>query len=369
MRELSKPILRAWGAWATRATYRTRRISSSTLRGGASRALTCWPAASPVSLSRALASRSFGIWSEPAPVALMTTGRRCGGASWTWLLVSILALCWLRTSQSCLFGTKGLSLSAFFESFRDLGYSVTARVINCFEHGVPQHRARLFIVANRDVRAFRWPEPRRKRTTLRDAIGDLPVVPGGQRHEELRYRARQPLTPFQKRMRTGLPPASRTVIHDHITRAVRHDDWEAYGELEQGQTYADLPRRLRRYRSDIFTDKYKRLAWDELSRTITAHLAKDGYWYIHPEQHRTLSIREAARLQTFPDHVRFAGAPSHRYRQIGNAVPPMMAESIGKAIIATLKNQTDLPPGPPLAFVATFFAGIDAMQVLSLAEF
>lgn len=239
---------------------------------------------------------------------------------------------------------EGAVLIGFLESFRDLGYSVTARVIDCFEHGVPQHRARLFIVANRDVRAFRWPEPRRKRTTLRDAIGDLPVVPGGQRHEELRYRARQPLTPFQKRMRTGLPPASRAVIHDHITRAVRHDDWEAYGELEQGQTYADLPQRLRRYRSDIFTDKYKRLAWDELSRTITAHLAKDGYWYIHPEQHRTLSIREAARLQTFPDHVRFAGAPSHRYRQIGNAVPPMMAESIGKAIIAALKNQTDSAP-------------------------
>ena len=85
---------------------------------------------------------------------------------------------------------------------------------------------------------------------------------------------------------------------------------EAFACSAEGQTYADLPERLRRYRSDIFTDKYKRLAWDELSRTITAHIAKDGYWYIHPEQHRTLSIREAARVQTFPDWFRFAGQPS-----------------------------------------------------------
>ena len=235
----------------------------------------------------------------------------------------------------------GAVLVGFLESFRDLDYSVTARVIDCFEHGVPQHRARLLIVATQDVGEFRWPEPRHKHTTLRDAIGDLPVVPGGQRHEELRYRARRPLTPFQKRMRAGLSRTSKSLIHDHITRAVRQDDWEAYEELDQGQTYADLPQRLRRYRNDIFTDKYKRLAWDELSRTITAHLAKDGYWYIHPEQHRTLSIREAARLQTFPDHVRFAGAPSHRYRQIGNAVPPMMAKSIGVEIIAALERPTD----------------------------
>ena len=102
------------------------------------------------------------------------------------------------------------------------------------------------------------------------------------------------------------------MIHDHITRDVRPDDAEAFRLLGEGQTYADLPERLQRYRSDIFTDKYKRLSWDELSRSITAHIAKDGYWYIHPEQHRTLSVREAARIQTFPDRFRFAGQPTLR---------------------------------------------------------
>jgi DNA (cytosine-5)-methyltransferase 1 len=231
---------------------------------------------------------------------------------------------------------EGAVLIAFLESFRALGYTVDARVIDCFLFGVPQHRARLFIVATKATGTFEWPEPTGQFTSLRDAIGDLPVVPGGQRAEELRYRPRRTLTDFQNRMRARLGKDQTAVIHDHITRAVRDDDLEAYDLLGEGQTYADLPERLQRYRSDIFTDKYKRLSWNELSRTITAHLAKDGYWYIHPEQHRTLSVREAARIQTFPDRFRFAGQPSHRYRQIGNAVPPMMGEALGIAIKATL---------------------------------
>ena len=129
-----------------------------------------------------------------------------------------------------------------------------------------------------------------------------------------------------------------------MTRAVRADDWEAYTGLQPGQTYADIPARLQRYRTDIFTDKYKRLSWEELSRTITAHIAKDGYWYIHPEQHRTLSIREAARLQTFPDWFRFAGQPSHRFAQIGNAVPPLACR--GRRASAARVDESAVDAGP-----------------------
>lgn len=242
---------------------------------------------------------------------------------------------------------EGAVLIGFLESFRSLGYAVTARVIDCFLFGVPQHRTRLFIVATKDVGAFQWPEPSGEFTSLRDAIGDLPIVPGGQRAEQLSYRPRRALTKFQRRMRAGVSKREKHIVHDHITRAVRRDDLEAYELLDEGQTYADLPDRLRRYRSDIFTDKYKRLSWGELSRTITAHLAKDGYWYIHPEQHRTLSVREAARLQTFPDNVRFAGHPSHRYRQVGNAVPPLMGEALGRALAMALSDPKVAPAASP----------------------
>jgi DNA (cytosine-5)-methyltransferase 1 len=245
----------------------------------------------------------------------------------------------------------GTVLVGLLESLRALGYWVQTRVLDCFAYGVPQHRARLFIIAGRNSAPFEWPAPSERLTTLGDAICDLPPVPGGQRAEQLPYRRRPraQLSAFQRRMRAGLRGREGESIRDHITRSVRDDDMEAYQLLGEGQTYADLPERLQRYRSDIFTDKYKRLAWSELSRTITAHLAKDGYWYIHPDQNRTLSVREAARIQTFPDRFRFAGQPSHRYRQIGNAVPPMMARALGTAIRAHLEGSGKAHVGPASA--------------------
>ena len=227
----------------------------------------------------------------------------------------------------------GAVLSGFLESLGELGYTVDARILDCYRFGVPQHRSRLFLTGPRGGRRMHWPEPINDFVTLRDAIGDLPPVPGGQRAERLPYRAETGRSDPAFRSGCGeISAGDEGWIHDHITRAVRADDWEAYTGLQAGQTYADIPPHLQRYRTDIFTDKYKRLSWEELSRTITAHIAKDGYWYIHPEQHRTLSIREAARLQTFPDWFRFAGQPSHRFTQIGNAVPPFLGEAVGHAL-------------------------------------
>src|SRR5262249_51519214 len=75
-------------------------------------------------------------------------------------------------------------------------------------------------------------------------------------------------------------------------------------------------------------------------RSITAHLAKDGYWYIHPEQHRSISIREAARVQSFPDWFRFAGFRTSAFRQIGEAVAPMVAESLGQKVLEHLGSES-----------------------------
>jgi DNA (cytosine-5)-methyltransferase 1 len=229
----------------------------------------------------------------------------------------------------------GAILTGFCESLRALGYETDARILNAFEHGVPQFRSRLFVVATKSSVKVEWPRPK-ARPTLRDAISDLPSVDPGQRIERIPYA--RPLTPLQRRLRKGVALDDRRWIDDHITREIRADDAQAFALLNEGGTYIDLPDRLRRYRSDIFTDKYKRLEWNNLCRTITAHMAKDAYWYIHPDQNRTLSIREAARVQTFPDWFRFAGEPSHRYRQIGNAVPPLMAQAVGKAVLGALKK-------------------------------
>jgi DNA (cytosine-5)-methyltransferase 1 len=139
-------------------------------------------------------------------------------------------------------------------------------------------------------------------------------------------------------MRHNLATEEAHKVYDHITRPVRDDDAVAFELLGANTRYSELPEELKRYRDDIFDDKYKRLDGDDLSRTITAHIAKDGYWYIHPVQNRTLTIREAARLQTFPDSFRFAGPPSAAFRQIGNAVPPRLGAVIGSGLRTALSR-------------------------------
>jgi DNA (cytosine-5)-methyltransferase 1 len=227
------------------------------------------------------------------------------------------------------------------EELEELGYCVEEKVLDTWRYGVPQFRQRLILVALRDGITFRWAEESSERVSVWNAIGDMPEVDGGWRPEGgaqgwIRYEG--PRTSFQRSMREGVPEADSNKLFDHITRPVREDDAQAFAVMDATTKYSDLPQAVRRYRDDIFDDKYKRLDEDDLSRTITAHIAKDGYWYIHPRQNRTLTVREAARLQTFPDWYRFAGPPSAAFRQIGNAVPPLVASRLGEAVEASLTN-------------------------------
>ena len=233
---------------------------------------------------------------------------------------------------------SGYALTGLLSELEKQGYWTDVKVLKSWHYGVPQLRKRLIVVGLRDGSEFNWPSKSDKRISVHQAIGDLPVVEGGQREETLEYQECNP-SAFAQRMRSTLDETERAIIRDHITRFVRDDDAEVFAVMKPGDTYKDVPEHLRRYRADTFTDKYNRLTWDGLSRTVTAHIAKDGYWYIHPKQDRTLSIREAARLQTFPDSFRFAGSPSNRFQQIGNAVPPLLAEKVGVALREPLDSK------------------------------
>ena len=219
----------------------------------------------------------------------------------------------------------GAVLIAILDVLRELGYSADARVLKAWEFGVPQHRARLFVVGT--SRQFQWPR-RRPPVTLRDAIGDLPAIAAGTAGGVPGLPARPDGVAVSAcGARAVCPP--RALMLSMTTAVATSGPMTRRRSpcSSPGRPTANCPERLRRYRVDIFDDKYKRLVWDDLSRSITAHIAKDGYWYIHPEQDRTLSIREAARIQTFPDSFRFAGHPTVQFRQIGNAVPPALARS------------------------------------------
>ena len=230
-----------------------------------------------------------------------------------------------------------------------VGYQVHTKVVQAWRYGVPQFRQRLILVALREGGPFEWPAEVPRKVTVENAISDLPRVAGGWRPEGgaqgwAEYEG--PRTSFQRLMREGVRGEDKGKVFDQITRPVREDDERAFELLDEDTLYSDLPDELKRYRDDIFNDKYKRLSGRDVSRTITAHIAKDGYWYIHPEQNRTITVREAARLQTFPDWYRFAGPPSAAFKQIGNAVPPRLGEAIGSAVLEALAANPPAQPRP-----------------------
>jgi len=221
-----------------------------------------------------------------------------------------------------------ISLRAMIERLEAIGYTVEERVVDTRLYGVPQFRQRLILVALADGVEFTWPVEAMERVTVDNAIGDLPPVEGGWRPANgdgadpvatgwIPYEG--PRTDFQRRARSTVRSPDAGRIFDHITRPVREDDALAFAQMNPDTRYSDLDPDLKRYRDDIFDDKYKRLDPNDVSRTITAHIAKDGYWYIHPYQDRTLTVREAARLQTFDDSPRNS---SHRNSPTGTRNAP-----------------------------------------------
>jgi DNA (cytosine-5)-methyltransferase 1 len=236
-----------------------------------------------------------------------------------------------------------------------LGYRVYYELLDSANYGVPQTRRRLFFIGTRIGWVYRRPRPTHGTAlpvrTLADAIADLPAVTAPSLVEEVAYvpRARPDLgvtDEYPRLMRSAMSSNERGLLFDHVVRPVREDDIEIFGSMRPGGRYRDVDSRYRRYEikrvgdEEFFADRYYKLPWDKPSVTITAHMAKDGYRYIYPDsdQSRTLSVREAARVQSFPDNFRFAGYRTSRFRQIGNAVPPLLAEAIGRSIARAIRE-------------------------------
>jgi DNA (cytosine-5)-methyltransferase 1 len=242
------------------------------------------------------------------------------------------------------------------------GYRVHARIVYAWQYGVPQLRPRLFIAGTRIGYSspLQWPEPQftdqKTAPCLMDAISDLPELEGDW-WEDWKARASYegPATTYQQLMRNWLPTNSGD-LPDHITRKVREDDRDTFQLMRStGKKYHELEDEQRRYqvtsraqregriqkesgKEHSFGNKYNILRPDEPCITITAHMSKDGYWYIHPSQDRTLSIREAARVQSFPDGFRFHGTPSNRFHQVGEAVAPLVGYALGQALLTAVEG-------------------------------
>lgn len=232
------------------------------------------------------------------------------------------------------------------------GYKVQYKVLNAADYGVPQLRKRLFIVGiRRDItQEFIFPNPTCEQyVSVGEAIADLlPLTPPylpylrsktvSQVDVPKPYRC-LPQTEYQKKMREQISKSDEPdMVLNHICRSHNALDLICFAMLSPGGKYLDLPEQMRRYRWDIFNDKYKRLPWDKPAWTLTAHMQKDCLAYIHPQQTRSISAREAARLQSFPDHFVFDAPMTKMFELIGNSVPPLLAEAIAQRLVEQLEK-------------------------------
>jgi DNA (cytosine-5)-methyltransferase 1 len=222
--------------------------------------------------------------------------------------------------------------------FKNSGYEIDWKILNARDFGVPQNRKRIIILGWKKGTDFKFPEFNKVEPywDISDVLSDLPSLQAGENSKI--YKSSTSSVFVSENLRE-----ENDVLTWHVARSNSQRDREIYklvistwDKEKQRFHYANLPENLRTHKNTKdFTDRFKMVVSDvPYSHTILAHIAKDGHYYIHPdyEQARSLTVREAARIQSFPDNYFFEGSRTSAYTQIGNAVPPIMAEAIAKYI-------------------------------------
>ncbi len=236
------------------------------------------------------------------------------------------------------------------EGLSNMGYRVRSDLINAKRYGIPQNRIRLFFIARKILRDspdaaeksvnriwdFIEQEGDHDPVTFSQGVSGLPRLEPGQGTDVQSTGSRGRRSEYAKRL-----SSNQSVIFNHIARPHNPRDLEAYSVMQEGDNAIDLHRKrpdLMRYSTSNFPTKYFKIRSDGQSPTIVAHLRRDANSFIHPLDNRGITPREAARIQSFPDSYRFLGSFGIQFEQIGNAVPPLLAEVIANAIFIELNR-------------------------------
>lgn len=225
-----------------------------------------------------------------------------------------------------LFG--GRIKDSILEKFHGLGYVVTSRILAADDYGVPQHRRRIvFVGVRNDIRrAFSFPAPLKEKVSCRMALSDLPPLETSIGDASMDY-VTPPQNAFQKAMRER-----SSIVLNHIAAKHSPHVQETIALVPDGGNYKDLPASMRNSRN--FHVAWTRFAADKPAPTIdTGHRHHFHYLY-----NRVPTVRECARLQSFPDEFLFLGNKTQQFRQVGNAVPPLMAQAIARQLLKVLED-------------------------------
>ena len=237
----------------------------------------------------------------------------------------------------------GAAVKAILDGLGDLGYSVEAKILRAEEYGVPQERRRIVFIGNRIGLPIEFPSPTHGPgllpfTTVGDAISDLPRLINGGGDDGIAIFASEARSAFQSELRGG-----SNGVRNHAAAKLASVNLERLKHIPQGGSWRDipvdlLPAGMKRAKRSDHTKRYGRLSWTGMASTILTKC--DPHWgaYFHPDQNRTVTVREAARLQSFPDFFQFKGSRTEQYVQVGNAVPPLLGRAIAQRIFEVSKN-------------------------------
>ena len=238
-------------------------------------------------------------------------------------------------------------LNEMISLFSEIGYSTDLQVLNAEEYSVLQKRRRVVIIGQRGKKRFPFPELSKTPNSyelMKDLFYDLPTLQPGQELSIAKYTR-----PINKYLKETATRNGMEFVTQHITRQHNKRDLEIYSiaikkwlNKKERLRYDELPTRLQTHqKKNIFLDRFKVVDPKGHSHTIVAHISKDGHYYIYPDpnQVRSISVREAARIQSFPDDYFFEGGRTQAFKQIGNAVPPLMAFAIAKKIYQLLNGK------------------------------
>ncbi|MEZ7508184.1 DNA cytosine methyltransferase [Cloacibacterium sp. Arc13] len=236
---------------------------------------------------------------------------------------------------------NGHYLQLIFDAVRDAGYELDKKVLNAKDFGVLQDRKRVIIIGWKIDLEIGYPEFDKSEMEYEIAkhlFADLPKIKSGQGNWGVSKYASKANEYLEKSgIRNGIDFTTQ-----HISRFNNENDLEIYKIavekwINEGKrlNYAELPPRLIKHNNTkTFTNRFQVVNHKGVSHTVVAHICADGHYYIHPDikQNRSITVREAARIQSFPDDYFFESSRTAAFKQIGNAVPPLMAERIAEKI-------------------------------------